>query len=47
MWGVGGVPEGDGETVFEVCRRRGLKFNAGKSKVMIMNGEDGLLVLDC
>ena len=25
----------------EVCRRRGLKFNAGKSKVMVLNGEDG------
>ena len=26
----------------EVCRRRGLKINGGKSKVMEMNGEDGL-----
>ena len=26
----------------EVCRRRGLTANAGKSKVMLMNGEDGL-----
>ena len=26
----------------EVCWRRGLKVNAGKSKVMVMNGEDGL-----
>ena len=26
----------------EVCRRRGLKVNAGKSKVMVMNGEEGL-----
>ena len=25
----------------EVCRR-GLKVNAGKSKVMVMNGEEGL-----
>ena len=25
-----------------VCRRRGLKINAGKSKVMVMNGEEGL-----
>ena len=24
----------------EVCRRRGLKFNAGKSKVMVLNGEE-------
>ena len=27
----------------EVCRRRGLKFNAGKSKVMVLNGEEGLV----
>ena len=27
---------------FEVCRKRGLKINAGKSKVMVMNGEEGL-----
>ena len=26
----------------EVCRRRGLKANTGKSKVMILNGEEGL-----
>ena len=26
----------------EVCRRRGLKVNAGKSKVTLMNGEEGL-----
>ena len=26
----------------EVCRRRGLKINAGKSKLMVLNGEDGL-----
>ena len=26
----------------EVCRRRGLKFNAGKSKVMALGGEEGL-----
>ena len=25
----------------EVCRRRGLKVNAGKSKVMVLNGEEG------
>ena len=24
----------------EVCRRRGLKVNAGKSNVMVLNGED-------
>ena len=26
----------------EVCKRRGLKFNAGKSKVMVLNGEERL-----
>ena len=26
----------------EMCRRRGLKVNAGKSKVMFLNGEEGL-----
>ena len=26
----------------EVCRRRGLKVNAGKSKVVVLNGEVGL-----
>ena len=26
----------------EVCRRRGLKINAGRSKVMVLNGEEGL-----
>ena len=26
----------------EVCRRRGLKVNAGKSKVMLLGGEEGL-----
>ena len=26
----------------EVCRRKGLKVNAGKSKVMALNGEEGL-----
>ena len=24
----------------EVCRRRGLKVNAGKSKVMVLDGEE-------
>ena len=32
---VGGGPEGDG-------RRRGLKVNAAKSKVMMLDGEEGL-----
>ena len=27
----------------QVCRRRGLKVNAGKSMVMVLNGEEGLL----
>ena len=26
----------------EVCRRRGLKVNAGKSKVIVLGGEKGL-----
>ena len=26
----------------EVCTRRGLKVNAGKSKVMVLNREEGL-----
>ena len=26
----------------EVCRRRGLKVNVGKSKVMVLNGKEGL-----
>ena len=26
----------------EVCRRRRLKVNAGNSKVMVLNGEEGL-----
>ena len=25
---------------FEVCSRRGLKVNAGKSKVMVLNGKE-------
>ena len=28
------------EWFVEVCRRKGLKFDAGKSKVMAMNGEE-------
>ena len=27
----------------KVCRRRGLKINAGKSKMMVLNGEEGLV----
>ena len=30
------------EWFVEVCGRRRLKVNAGKSKVMVMNGEEGL-----
>ena len=26
----------------EVCRRKGLKVNASKSKVMVLDGEEGL-----
>ena len=26
----------------EVCRRKGLKVSAGKSKVMLLNGKEGL-----
>ena len=32
------------EQFVEVCRRRGLKVNAGKSKMMVQNGEE---VLEC
>ena len=30
------------ERFAETCRRKGLKVNAGKSKVMVLNGEEGL-----
>ena len=30
------------ERFVEVCRRRGLKVNACESKVMVLNGEEGL-----
>ena len=30
------------ERFAEVCRRRGLKANGGKSKVIVLNGEEGL-----
>ena len=26
----------------EVCRKKGMKVNAGKRKVMVLNGEEGL-----
>ena len=38
----GGGPEDGGGMVAEVCRRRGLKVNASKRKVMVLNGEEGL-----
>ena len=28
----------------EMCRRRGLKVNAAKSKMMVLNGEEGLVL---
>ena len=31
------------EQFAEMCRRRGLKLNVGKSKVMALNGEEGLV----
>ena len=40
MWRVGGRPNGDVGR-FEACRSRGLKLNADKSKVMVLNGENG------
>ena len=30
------------ERFIEVCRRRGLKFNASKNKVTLLGGEEGL-----
>ena len=41
MCQVRGRPKGNGGTFFEVCRRS-LKVNAGKSKVMVLNGEEAL-----
>ena len=38
---VGEIPEGYGGRFADVCRR-GLKANAGKSKVIRLNGEEGL-----
>ena len=31
-----------GESFGELCRRRGLKVSGGKSKVMVLNGKEGL-----
>ena len=44
MWGVRGRPKVNSGTFFEVCRRRDLKINAGKSKVMVLGGEEKLEV---
>ena len=41
MCRVGGRLEATAGSFVEVCRR-GLKVNAGKSKVMVLNGEEGL-----
>ena len=30
------------ERFAEVCKRRGLKVNASKSKMIVLNGEEGL-----
>ena len=37
-----GGENGAGKKESEVYRRRGLKVNAGKSKVMVLNGKEGL-----
>ena len=42
MWRVGGRHKDNGGTFVEVCKRRDLKFNAGKSKVIMLGGEEGL-----
>ena len=41
MWRVRGRPTKIGHFV-EVCSRKGLKVNAVKSKVMVLDGEEGL-----
>ena len=44
MWRVGGRPEGNIGIVgrfIEVCARRGLEINTGKSKVMLLGEEEG------
>ena len=42
MWGVGRKPKDSSGIFFQVCRRRGLKVIAGKSKVIVLDGEEGL-----
>ena len=38
------VSRSNGGQFAEVCRKRGLKVNVGKSKVIVLNGEE---VLEC
>ena len=38
----GGTPSIDSGNFVEVCRRKGLRVNTQKSKVMVMNGEEEL-----
>ena len=44
MWFVGGRLEGNVGTFrfVAVFRRKGLKVNAGKRKMMVLGGEEGL-----
>ena len=42
MWLVGERPEGKVRRFGEVLRRRGLKVNAGNTKVMVLGGKEGL-----
>ena len=42
VWWVRGGTEGDVRTVCEECRWRGLKVDAGKNRVMVMNEKEGL-----
>ena len=41
MWRVGGKPEVNGGT-FLLCVGESLKVDAGKSNMIVMNGEEGL-----
>ena len=36
------MPEGKSGTFIEVCKRINLKVNSGKSKVMLLGGEEEL-----
>ena len=42
LWRVGEMPNDNCGTFVEVCRGRGLKVNAGKRKVMMLDREEGL-----